>query len=139
MSSYDSSLAQRFLQLLAQREAELRSILRTTGELAEEAAGVQPGEVMDFKDLAIEQTRAVLDDAQAEHAAQELEQLMAARRRIEGSSYGQCLDCGEPIDLRRLTALPATPYCTACQANHEHERPRATRRLTLHLTKGKQT
>jgi DnaK suppressor protein len=123
MSSYDISLAPSFLQRLARRESELRAILRATGEVADDTADGQPHEVMDFKDMADEQTRAMLDDAQSERAAQELEQLLAARLRIEDQSYGSCLDCAEPVDLRRLMALPCTPYCTACQALREHQRP----------------
>lgn len=125
MSSYDISLAPSFLQRLAQRESDLRAILHPAGDVADDAADGQPHDVMDFKGMADEQTRAVLDDAQSERAAHELEQLLAARRRIEDHSYGSCLDCGEPVDLRRLMALPCTPYCTACQAVHEHARPLA--------------
>ena len=47
---------------------------------------------------------------------------MAPQRRITDHTYGNCLGCGKAIDLRRLTALPDTPYCTACQAGKEHER-----------------
>ena len=125
MSSYDISLAPNFLQRLAQRESQLRAILHPASDVADDAADLQPHDVMDFKDMADEQTRAVLDDGQSERAAHELEQLLAARRRIEDHSYGRCLDCREPVDLRRLMALPCTPYCTACQAVHEHARPLA--------------
>jgi DnaK suppressor protein len=134
MDTYDRSLSTRFAQLLAQREAELRAILRATGDLAEHTSDVSNGEVVDFKDMAIEETQAVVEQAKAEQAVGELEQVIAARRRLQDGSYGECLDCGDEIDLRRLTALPATPYCTACQAIHE--RPPLARRSTLHVTKG---
>jgi DnaK suppressor protein len=78
-------------------------------------------EVNDFKDIAIEDSLAVVDEVQAENAAHELEQVLAARRRLHDHRYGECLDCDEPIDLRRLSAMPATPYCTGCQAVHEQE------------------
>ena len=128
METYDSGLAPRFSQLLAQREVELRAILRATGDLADEAVEAEPREVVDFKDVATEQTLATVDDAKAEHAAQELESVLTARRRLDQRSYGYCLDCREAIDLRRLTALPAAPFCTSCQAIHEHERTLAMRR-----------
>lgn len=128
METYDSSLAPRFSQLLAQREAELRALLHATGDFAEAAVEAGPHEVVDFKDVATEQTRATVDETMAQHAEQELEQVLAARRRLDDHSYGNCLDCGEAIDLRRLTSLPAAPFCTACQAIHEHERPLAMRR-----------
>jgi DnaK suppressor protein len=131
MQTYDRTLSPRFAQLLARREAELREILRATGDVAEHTSDVSKGEVVDFKDMAIEETQAVVEHAKAGHAAEELEQMIAARRRLQDGSYGECLDCGDEIDLRRLLALPATPYCTACQAIHE--RPVLVRRSTLHL------
>lgn len=134
MDTYDRSLEPRFAQLLAQREAELRAILRATGDMAEHTSDVSNGEVVDFKDMAIEETQAVVEQAKAGQAAQELEEMIAARRRLQDGSYGECLDCGEEIDLRRLMALPATPYCTACQAIHE--RPVLARRSALHNMKG---
>jgi DnaK suppressor protein len=81
--------------------------------------------VQDFKDVAAEESRAVVDEVTHAHARQELVQVAAALRRIAEGNYGLCQDCGESIDARRLCALPATPYCTACQSIHE--RPRARR------------
>jgi DnaK suppressor protein len=128
MNTYDNSMFQHFHQLLARREAELRLLLRSTGDLGSDAPHADPRDVTDFKELATEQTLATVDEAKATHAVHELDELAAARRRLDGHSYGQCLDCGDAIDLRRLQALPATPYCTSCQAVHEHERPLAARR-----------
>jgi DnaK suppressor protein len=136
MDTYDRSLEPRFALLLAKREAELRAILHATGDVAEHTSDVSNGEVVDFKDMATEETQAVVEQAKAGHAAEELEQMIAARRRLQDGSYGECLDCGEEIDVRRLMALPATPYCTACQAIHEHERPLLARRSSVHLMKG---
>lgn len=128
MNTLDASMRQHFHQQLARREAELRLLLRSSGDLGSEAPDAAPRDVIDFKELATEQTLATVDDAKASHAVHELDQLAAARRRLDDHSYGLCLDCGDAIDLRRLEALPATPYCTACQAVHEHERPQAARR-----------
>ncbi|MCA0213998.1 MAG: TraR/DksA family transcriptional regulator [Proteobacteria bacterium] len=128
MNTLDASMRQHFHQQLARREAELRLLLRNSGDLGSEAPDTAPRDVVDFKELATEQTQATVDDAKTNHAVHELDQLAAARRRLDDHSYGLCLDCGDAIDLRRLEALPATPYCTSCQAVHEHERPQATRR-----------
>ena len=134
METYDSSQAPRFRRLLTQRGAELRAILRAAGRLPDEAAEAESHDVTDFKDVATEQSLATVADAKVDHAAHELEQVLTALRRLDDptpdhpSDYGQCLDCGEAIDLRRLAALPATPYCTACQTIHEHERQPALRR-----------
>ncbi|SFC25651.1 transcriptional regulator, TraR/DksA family [Polaromonas sp. OV174] len=133
MDTYNPSLAPRFSQLLAQREAELRAMLRVAGNLGGQEEDATLNEVVDFKDVATEQALSTISEAKAEYAAHELEQVLAALSRLKDINhgnaldFGRCLDCGEAIDLRRLTALPATPYCTACQTIHEQARPQALR------------
>ena len=126
MKTFDSSLAPRFSQLLAQREAELRAILRSTDEIPGAAGEADAHDVTDFKEMASEESLSVVDEAQAMHAAVELEQVLSAQQRLGDQRYGRCLDCDKAIDLRRLEALPATPCCTACQAIREQPRPPAT-------------
>lgn len=109
---------------LRERRKELQSLLHAAAEAAK--GGDAPAEVVDFKDVAAIDTRAKVDEVAQTHAVEELERIAAALRRVEAGTYGQCADCGEVIDERRLRALPATPYCTACQAIHE--RPVAGRR-----------
>ena len=135
MDIYTRTLAPRFSKLLAQREAELRAVLLPTSEVAMQAPDTPAREVLDFKDMAVEESQSVVDEAKADHALEELEQVLAARRRLADQSYGECLDCGEPIDLRRLMAMPATRFCTACQDIHEHGRAIGSRRSTQHITK----
>lgn len=123
MAESDSLLRQ-MSTTLQQREAELRTLLQEAA--GANIAGDNPPEVLDFKDVAAEETRAVVDEAAYAHAAEELSQVVAALRRMEDGTYGSCEDCGEAIDERRLRALPATPFCTACQTIHE--RPGTPRR-----------
>ena len=37
-----------------------------------------------------------------------------ARLRLADGSYGDCTRCGEPIEERRLRALPAAEHCLRC-------------------------
>ncbi|MDB5859724.1 MAG: transcriptional regulator, TraR/DksA family [Ramlibacter sp.] len=108
---------------LTLRQQELRALLH---DAAEARANEHSTDVQDFKDVAADETRAAIDDVALSHAATELAQVSAALRRLDEGGYGLCQDCGEPIDQRRLLALPATPFCTACQA--DHERPTRARR-----------
>jgi len=41
--------------------------------------------------------------------------------RIEEGTYGECARCGQPIDERRLEALPTARYDAACQTAIEAE------------------
>ncbi len=113
-----SSVTTQAAALLAARQAELRTLLQTAARTAVGAAD-ESHDVQDFKDVAAGETQAQLEDVTTAHATQELTAIAEALRRIEDGSYGQCLDCGERIDERRLLAMPASTLCTACQSIHE--------------------
>ena len=98
---------------LQQRETELRDMLRDT------PPPDTGHEVVDFKEMAEQETAAAVDTAQAAQAQSELAQVIAALERTRDGSYGECLDCGETIAPQRLAALPWTPLCTACQTRRE--------------------
>jgi DnaK suppressor protein len=40
----------------------------------------------------------------------------AALRAMQEGSYGICTECGEPIAIRRLQAIPWASHCIRCQA-----------------------
>ena len=101
---------------LQQRQSELRRLLQEKGPVVHDS----PPEVIDLKELAEEGERAAIDEVTRSHAEAELQQVVAALRRIEEGTYGSCLDCGETIAEHRLRALPATAFCLACQAKREH-------------------
>jgi RNA polymerase-binding transcription factor DksA len=50
----------------------------------------------------------------SEVARRELAEIDAALLRIEAGSYGNCQNCGGPMGLHRLRALPEARYCVAC-------------------------
>jgi len=45
----------------------------------------------------------------------ELRDVLAARSRLHLGTYGECVDCGAPIDPDRLLAQPAAARCAACE------------------------
>ena len=44
----------------------------------------------------------------------EILQIETALKRISEGTYGTCAKCGEPIDPRRLKALPTAARCISC-------------------------
>jgi DnaK suppressor protein len=38
-----------------------------------------------------------------------------ALERVEKNEYGACVNCGEPVQEKRLDAVPWTRYCLKCQ------------------------
>jgi DnaK suppressor protein len=109
------SILKQLIAKLRQRAAELRHLLQDHAGAAV-CATDNPPELQDFHDVAAEDTRAIIDEVALSHATTELRQVVAALRRVDEGSYGECQDCSEPIDERRLFAMPATAFCTACQA-----------------------
>ncbi len=44
-----------------------------------------------------------------------LEMIDEALVRIESGDYGECVNCGEPVQEKRLEAVPWARYCLKCQ------------------------
>jgi DnaK suppressor protein len=72
-----------------------------------------------------------------DHAASDLEQSMLMRlknrealyvrkikdalKRIEAGTFGECQECGEDIELRRLEARPTATMCLSCKEDQERK------------------
>jgi DnaK suppressor protein len=57
--------------------------------------------------------------AARERRRAKLQRIEAALARIEAGSYGDCVECGEPIAPRRLELDPSTPLCIGCASEAE--------------------
>ena len=44
----------------------------------------------------------------------EIQRIQTALKRISNEEFGECLRCGEDIDVRRLEIDPATTLCIHC-------------------------
>ncbi|MCM2279691.1 MAG: TraR/DksA family transcriptional regulator [Oligoflexia bacterium] len=44
-----------------------------------------------------------------------------ALRRIEEGTFGECEECGEDIELRRLEARPTATLCVSCKEDQERK------------------
>lgn len=49
-----------------------------------------------------------------------LKKIDEALKRIEEKSFGQCEECGEDIEIRRLEARPTASLCISCKEEQEH-------------------
>ena len=58
----------------------------------------------------------------AESDAREVGMVDAALARMREDTYGECVDCGDEIDEKRLMALPTAARCMSCQEAHEPAR-----------------
>jgi DnaK suppressor protein len=49
----------------------------------------------------------------------ELRAVEDAIRRIDNGDYGICANCEDPIEIKRLEAIPWARFCRACQEEME--------------------
>ncbi len=106
--------------LLARYQAELERADEQT-----QALGAEPVE------SATEQWDARVLAMMSEMDARALESVIAAIRRIDTGSYGVCAACGEPIDAKRLDALPEAPACRDCMRATEKTTARSMPSVTM--------
>ncbi|RMH59316.1 MAG: TraR/DksA family transcriptional regulator [Candidatus Hydrogenedentota bacterium] len=78
--------------------------------------------VGDVIDMAINRETMALRKGRQENDQLQLEMVEAALERMGEGTYGLCLDCGEPIEIPRLEALPYARLCIACKTKEEQER-----------------
>lgn len=50
-----------------------------------------------------------------------LRNIEAALQRIDDGSYGLCIDCDEPIAVKRLEFDPTVSRCVSCESKREQE------------------
>ena len=98
----------RFRSILLARQAELESAVRDRDALAIDTS---PDE-LDRIQHATEREMAIDN---LERQSDRLRDVQAALRRIDGGTFGTCLDCEGGISLKRLAAVPWTASCIVCQ------------------------
>jgi DnaK suppressor protein len=99
--------------LLARYRAELERADEQTAML-----GAEPVEA------ATEQWETRVLSVMSELDGRALESVTAALRRVDTGIYGTCAVCWEPIDARRLDALPEATACRECMKAAEKTIPR---------------
>jgi DnaK suppressor protein len=73
----------------------------------------------DTDDWAAADAMAAQDIALVSHDLAELTEVEQALARLADGSYGECVDCGNPIPHARLYAYPTATRCVACQERRE--------------------
>ncbi len=117
--SLDGALVEEFRRRLREaRERVLRTVTGTGKELdtLEEHHPGAPAEDVNRELMADLISRLETRERRA------LDEIQAAEDRLDTGVFGRCEECGEPIPLARLRALPAARYCVACQSRQETAR-----------------
>lgn len=108
----------KFLAALDERERALREKIAERRDALEDAS--RPADPAgDIADKAFERSRAEVEHDLIERSLRELAEIAAVRERVANGTYGECIECGEPIAPARLAVNPTARRCADCQARHE--------------------
>lgn len=122
-----AALEQFRLMLLEMRRAAAAAVdarLHGHGEHRHDEAGL-PLHKEETDDDAAAETQRQADVTHLARSATALHEIDSALARLDQGDYGLCIDCEEPIDLRRLQAHPAALRCAKCQQTFETRKLRA--------------
>jgi DnaK suppressor protein len=76
-------------------------------------------DVRDVGDESVAEEAASVQFTEAEINSTVLQQVRDALQRIDDHTFGRCVVDGEPIEEKRLEAMPWTPYCLKHQESME--------------------
>jgi DnaK suppressor protein len=109
--------ARRLEEKLREQQALLERSMLTAVE-----QGRQTGsdETQDVADQAVSSYQKELLFTHGTNGHTQLSQIRRALERIGEGSYGECLQCGNPIGVKRLEAVPWAPFCIECQEKIEN-------------------
>ncbi len=99
--------------LTEKKEALSRLLYETTMDKASD------GQVQDSGDEALSLTMEKLQSSIEQSEIDELRLVGDALSRIDKGTYGQCIDCQEPISEKRLEHFPYAARCIVCQEAFE--------------------
>ncbi|HET9280921.1 MAG TPA: TraR/DksA C4-type zinc finger protein [Candidatus Angelobacter sp.] len=105
-----------FKKRLEERQQSLRKMVSRTeedGRIADQDSA------QDIADRAASSYTKEFLFSQSNNDRQLLQMVESALQRIREASFGECINCGNEINPKRLEAVPWTRFCIACQEKKE--------------------
>ncbi len=112
----DKKKLENFRKQLETRQQDLRKIVARTEQDGREA---DVGTAQDIADRAANSYTKEFLFHQSNNERQLLQMVEVALTRIREGVFGECINCGNEINAKRLEAVPWTKYCIACQEKLE--------------------
>jgi DnaK suppressor protein len=101
-----------FRKQLEDRQSNLRKIVARTEQDGRDA---DVGTAQDIADRAANSYTKEFLFHQSNNERQLLQMVEGALARLREGVFGECVNCGNEINAKRLEAVPWTRYCIACQ------------------------
>ena len=108
----DAKKLEHFRKLLLEQLREHTENVR--GDQADALESMDDG-VKDSVDMSLQDVSQEMALRLGERESQAVADIDQALMRIDEGTYGVCSSCGQPIDERRLEAVPTARYDAACQ------------------------
>ncbi len=109
-----------FRQKLLEKRTELISVVQKTEDYGRQANTEAEG--MDLADKASSSYTKEFMFSKSDGDRQLLQEVVDALRRLDEGEFGDCMNCGEEVNRKRLEAVPWSPFCLNCQEKAEAER-----------------
>lgn len=105
----------RFKALFEEQKMKLVNSFGT----ASENFTVKKDDMLDEVDLTSSELESSMQMRLKNREALFLKKINEALRRINEGTFGECEDCGDEIELRRLEARPTATFCVNCKEEQE--------------------
>ena len=112
----DKKKLEAFKKKLEERQQTLR---RTVSRTEEDGRVADQDTAQDIADRAASSYTKEFLFSQSNNERQLLQMVETALQRIREGTFGECVNCGNEINAKRLEAVPWTRYCIACQEKME--------------------
>lgn len=112
----DQQFVQRIRKTLEGRADELR---RAIAKTQQQGRALESGLQGDALDRSITDSTKEFLFSKSTQERRLLNLTEVALRRIQNGTFGECENCGDPINHKRLEAVPWAQFCIECQEKHE--------------------
>lgn len=107
---------EQYKKRLEERQQDLRRIVSRN---VQDGRDADTDTAQDIADKAASSYTKEFLFSQSNNERQLLGLVEEALGRIREGAYGECVNCGEELNTKRLEAVPWTRYCIACQEKME--------------------
>lgn len=113
--SMDSITLAKFKTLFEEQKMRLVNSF----EMASESFSLSQDEKYDEADLSSHELESSMRMRLKSREALYLKKINEAIRRISEGSFGECEECGDDIEMRRLEVRPTATHCLGCKEEQE--------------------
>jgi DnaK suppressor protein len=118
--AYQTAMDKKKLETFKKRLEERQQTLRKAVSRTEEDGRVADQDTaQDIADRAASSYTKEFLFSQSNNDRQLLQMVETALQRIREGGFGECVNCGNDINPKRLEAVPWTRHCIACQEKLE--------------------